>query len=58
MCNNNILSNSTFSWWGTYLNTSINPIRIGPTKWFGPIGPTDYHDVLPNDWIKLDNDLI
>jgi hypothetical protein len=57
MCNNNILSNSTFSWWGTYLNQNSNVIRIGPERWFGPAGHQDYGDVLPQNWLKIDNNI-
>jgi len=55
MCNNNILSNSTFSWWGAYLNTTPDSIKIGPKKWFGPLGPKDYHDVIQKNWLTIDN---
>lgn len=32
-CNSLILSNSTFSWWGAYLNVNKNPFIIAPEKW-------------------------
>jgi len=53
LCENNINSNSTFSWWGSYLNRNINKKVIVPSLWFGPSGPSDYQDLYESDWIKL-----
>ena len=55
MCDNNIISNGTFSWWGSYLNEHDNPIRIGPKQWFGPKGHQDTYDIIQKDWITIDN---
>ena len=53
-----IMSNSTFSWWATWLNpldymASSRKICC-PSKWFGPKGPQDYESIYEPDWIRVD----
>lgn len=52
-CNNNIIANSSFSWWGAWLNTNENKKVIGPEKWFGPAIKEYAGDILPDTWIKI-----
>lgn len=46
----NIIANSTFSWWGSYLNQNKNKIITYPSLWFGSELNNDTSDLLPNDW--------
>lgn len=54
LCSHNILANSTFSWWGAWLNENKNKRVVAPKQWFGE----DYkhfntEDLLPSSWIQL-----
>jgi len=53
LCNHNIMSNSSFSWWGSYLNLNHNKKVFVPSIWFGPRGEKHYQDIYENKWIKI-----
>lgn len=51
LCDNFIISNSTFSWWSAWLGETDDSVIVAPKKWFGPQGPSS-KDIVPNRWIK------
>ena len=51
-CKHNIIANSSFSWWGAWLNKNSNKIVIAPEKWLDT-KIYDFKDVVPESWIKL-----
>lgn len=52
-CNHNIIANSSFSWWGAYLNNNPHKKIIAPKKWYGSKMNIDTKDLLPESWIKI-----
>lgn len=53
-CDNNIIANSTFSWWGAWLNNNEDKIVVAPKLWFGPAKNNfDTKDIIPDKWIRL-----
>ena len=53
LCKNNIIANSSFSWWGAWLNEREDKKVIAPIKWFGPKINHGLQDLIPENWIKV-----
>ena len=52
LCDNHIIANSSFSWWGAWLSKSDNV--IAPVKWFGEGNiHKETKDLIPNRWRKI-----
>ena len=50
LCKNNIMSNSTFSWWCAWLNENPSKIVVRPSFWM----PGEPDIECPDDWIRVD----
>ena len=51
-CKHNVIANSSFSWWGAYLNSNPDKIVVAPEKWFQKI-QNNPADLYPQGWIML-----
>jgi hypothetical protein len=52
-CHHHILANSTFSWWGAWLNPREDKIVYAPKQWH--VKPESFYpDLLPTDWQTID----
>lgn len=50
-CSHNIIANSSFSWWGAWLNPNKDKIVIAPGTWF--FDGKDHEDIYPDGWIRM-----
>lgn len=50
-CRHHIIANSSFSWWGAWLNPGPDKIVIAPRQWFA--NGTDTQDLLPPGWERV-----
>lgn len=51
LCRHNIIANSSFSWWGAWLNENGQQIAIAPQKWFA--SGMETRDLIPPSWVLL-----
>ena len=58
LCDDFIIANSSYSWWGAWLSTNKDKTVIAPSQWFGKTGYTKDHDtkdLIPNDWTIIND---
>lgn len=53
-CRHHIMANSSFSWWGAWLNPSPDKIVLVPDRWLDPAVP--HPDLLPPSWKRIPAD--
>lgn len=53
LCHHNIIANSTFSWWGAWLNVNSEKKVISPSLWFNT-DELNNNDIIPKSWIRVE----
>jgi len=51
LCRNQIIANSSFSWWGAWLNSNSEKLVVAPWNWFR--NGTNDRDLIPPEWMRL-----
>ncbi len=50
-CQHHIIANSSFSWWGAWLNPRLEKIVVAPQQWFA--NDSNTQDLIPQGWVRL-----
>ena len=53
LCNANVISNSSFSWWASYFNQNADKMVYAPKRWFGSAIKHGWQDIYTSDMIVL-----
>jgi len=54
MCKHNIIANSTYSWWGAWLNSNNEKVIVAPQQWFnGSKKNRETVDLIPDKWLRV-----
>ena len=52
-CKHNVIANSSFSWWGAWLNQNPEKVIVAPKTWMKVLY-NDY-DIIPESWLRIEN---
>ncbi|RYD62781.1 MAG: alpha-1,2-fucosyltransferase, partial [Verrucomicrobiaceae bacterium] len=52
LCKHQIIANSSFSWWGAWLNKHQDKCVVAPRSWFRS-PRIDTSDLIPSDWLRI-----
>ena len=52
-CSHDVIANSSFSWWGAWLNNNPGKIVVAPKNWFRDKIANKKMHIVPDNWIRL-----
>jgi glycosyl transferase family 11 len=54
-CEHHVMANSTFSWWGAWLNPDPGKVVVAPSMWFGKKYQEEFdtRDLFPEGWVVV-----
>ena len=52
LCHHAVMANSSYSWWGAWLNPDRDRVVVAPAQWFLD-GTRNTRDIVPERWLKV-----